>query len=98
MDRPLNLPNLMTTLRDPAFAPVREGVEIHTLWPGTPTLAILRYTPGARVPRHLHTRLETILVLDGVQCDEHGCYGTGSVVLHPKDRCIRSGPTPAARC
>jgi anti-sigma factor ChrR (cupin superfamily) len=40
--------------------------------------------PGATVPRHMHTRLETILVPDGVQCDERGRYGPGAVSVHPE--------------
>ncbi|MEM9104547.1 MAG: cupin domain-containing protein [Pseudomonadota bacterium] len=39
---------------------------------------------GASVPRHLHTGLETILVLEGTQSDERGDYPAGSVILNPK--------------
>ena len=38
------------------------------------SLAILRYEPGARVPRHRHAGLETIMVLEGTQSDENGDY------------------------
>ena len=66
------------------FSPFREGVEICELRQGEPAVAVLRYAPGAMVPRHLHTGLETIMVLDGVQSDEHGDYPAGSLILNPE--------------
>ena len=36
------------------------------------------------MPRHRHTGLETILVLDGVQSDESGDYPAGSLILNPE--------------
>ena len=51
--------------RDLPFEPFREGVEIHRLADGPAAAALLRYAPGASVPRHRHTGLETILVLTG---------------------------------
>ena len=66
------------------FAPFRDGVEICELKTGAPAVALLRYAPGASVPRHLHTGLETILVLDGVQSDERGSYPVGALVMNPK--------------
>ena len=65
------------------FDPFRAGVEICRLVAGTPEVALLRYAPGAAVPRHRHTALEAILVLDGVQTDERGSYGAGTLVLNP---------------
>lgn len=50
---------------------------------GEPSVAVLAYEPGASVPRHRHIGLETIVVLDGVQSDENGDYGAGSVILNP---------------
>lgn len=64
------------------FVPFREGVDICEFQSGEPAVAVLRYAPGASVPRHLHTGLETILVLDGVQSDERGDYPAGSLVLN----------------
>lgn len=65
-----------------AFEPFRDGVEICRLVAGEPELALLRYAPGARVPRHLHQGLETILVLEGSQSDEFGRYGAGALVAN----------------
>ena len=64
------------------FEPFREGVEICTLHPGEPSVALLRYAPGASVPRHRHAGLETVMVLEGSQSDERGEYGAGSLVVN----------------
>lgn len=84
-DDPLHVASLMVGgWRDLAFAPFREGVEICTLKSGAPAVALLRYAPGARVPRHEHMGLETILVLEGAQSDERGRYAAGALVLNPE--------------
>ena len=69
--------------RDMAFAPFREGVEICRLVTGEPEVALLRYAPGASVPRHIHRGLETVLVLEGAQSDERGTYETGTLAVNP---------------
>ncbi len=89
MDKPLEAPICYAGLsgggwHELAFKPFREGVEIYEFCEGEPAVALLRYAPGASVPRHLHTGLETILVLDGVQSDERGDYATGSLILNPE--------------
>lgn len=66
-----------------AFQPFRPGVDISWLAEGEPALALLRYRAGACVPRHRHIGAETILVLDGAQSDERGCYRAGALVLNP---------------
>lgn len=65
------------------FEPFREGIEIYNLWSGGPNVSLLRYAPGASVPRHLHLGLETIIVLSGSQSDERGLYATGSIIFNP---------------
>jgi anti-sigma factor ChrR (cupin superfamily) len=47
-----------------------------------PSVALLRYAPGARVPSHRHTGFEVIYVLSGAQSDERGTYGAGTLVVH----------------
>ena len=37
------------------------------------------------MPRHRHAGLETILVLEGVQCDENGNYPQGTLVFNAVD-------------
>lgn len=71
--------------RDLPFERFRDGVDVHWLArgdEGRASVAILRYAPGARVPRHRHAGLETIVVLDGMQSDEKGDYPAGTVVLN----------------
>lgn len=48
-----------------------------------PSIALLRYAPGAGVPRHRHIGVETIVVLEGSQSDEQGTYQAGSIVINP---------------
>lgn len=71
--------------RDCTFEPFRPGVEICTLLDGEPTVALLRYQPGASVPRHQHVGVETILVLDGSQRDKDGVYRKGDLVINTRD-------------
>jgi anti-sigma factor ChrR (cupin superfamily) len=64
------------------FAP---GVQIHRLWGTAKTRsgALLRYAPGAKVPRHRHEGVEQIYVLIGKQRDERGEYAAGSRIVNP---------------
>ena len=67
------------------WAPFREGVEMARLYgneTGGPSMALLRYAPGAQVPKHLHRGLEHIIVLEGSQQDEGGHHVTGSILVH----------------
>lgn len=66
------------------FQPFSDGVEICRLLDGEPAIALLRYAAGARVPYHRHRGLETVLVLEGAQSDEHGQYRAGTLVLNPE--------------
>jgi len=78
--------NLALGWRDLVFEPFRPGVEIHWIYRGPesePSVALLKYQPGAAVPRHRHAGLETIFVLDGSQIDEDGSYPEGSFVFNP---------------
>lgn len=84
MDDPLSFAGLLSGWRERVFQPFRDGVEISVLREGAPGVALLRYAPGAGVPRHRHPALETILVLDGVQSDERGDYPAGSLILNPE--------------
>ena len=71
--------------RDLSYEYFRDGVLVHWVMKGDeskPTVAILKYEPGASVPLHRHGGLETIIVLDGTQSDEHGKYAAGTLVLN----------------
>jgi anti-sigma factor ChrR (cupin superfamily) len=66
------------------FAPFHDAVTIHRLYEDTSgaAAAVLKYTAGAAVPRHLHTGYEHILVLDGAQADDEGVYAAGDLVIN----------------
>ena len=85
-DAPFSVPDLLDGgWRRLPFEPFRDGIDIHRIHggPGDGELAILRYAPGAGVPRHTHLGTETILVLEGSQGDERGRYGAGTLVVNP---------------
>ena len=73
-------------LQAKGWEPLRDGISALRLWgdPNAgPSVALLRYVPGARVPRHRHIGFELIYVLSGAQSDERGTYGAGSLVINP---------------
>ncbi len=85
MTRPLVFRDLLTGGWEAAdFEPFRKGVTIHHILRGEPSIALLRYEPGARVPRHRHQGLETILVLEGTQIDDNGVYPAGAMMANPE--------------
>lgn len=44
--------------------------------------ALLRYQPGAVVPRHKHIGHEYLFILRGSQRDEHGIYSRGTFLIN----------------
>ncbi len=44
---------------------------------------MLRFQPGAKVPRHAHTGYEHIIVLSGSQRDDRGEYEAGAILISP---------------
>ena len=44
--------------------------------------ALLRYKPGASVPRHTHTGHEHLLILRGSQRDDNGTYRQGTFLIN----------------
>jgi anti-sigma factor ChrR (cupin superfamily) len=77
--------DISALLASHAWQPFRPGIEIQRLY-GEPSSgragALLRYHPGASLPRHEHLGYESIWVLAGSQRDEHGQYTTGTLVLN----------------
>jgi len=60
------------------------GVEIKTLYEDPAQhlhVSLMRYRPGAFVPRHRHTAVEHIFVLEGVVEDEDGACEAGNYAL-----------------
>ena len=70
--------------QDLAWQPFREGVEVYWLHEsdGGPSAAVLRYAPGAAIPRHRHEGEENIYVISGAQQDERGVYPAGAHVVN----------------
>lgn len=69
-----------------AWEPFRDGIEVFWIYrtpDGGPAAALLRYRPGARVPRHWHAGWETIIMVEGSQADDHASYGPGSIIANP---------------
>lgn len=66
----------------------RDGVDILPLH-GDPSQgcssALLRYHPGAQIPRHLHVGTEFLFILRGSQRDERGEYQQGTFLINPAD-------------
>ncbi|MCC7376688.1 MAG: cupin domain-containing protein [Verrucomicrobiales bacterium] len=69
-----------------AWRPFTRGVEIHRLYGDGregPAAAVLKFSPGGRVPLHEHQGYEHILVLSGSQVDENSRAETGSLIINP---------------
>jgi anti-sigma factor ChrR (cupin superfamily) len=70
------------------WQPFREGVEIYRLYgdgEDGAAAALLRYQPGAKVPKHDHQGFEHVLVLTGSQSDQNGEHTAGTLVINPPD-------------
>ena len=75
----------------------RPGVFWKTLWedPDSPHKAILmRYAPGAAIPRHRHLGDEQIFVLEGSVADETGTCTAGNYARRPPG-CVHAVASPA---
>jgi hypothetical protein len=79
---------------------LRKNVQIHLLFdntkddPNGSDAAIIRYLPGAVVPRHLHMGFEMVLVLQGEYVENGLPYGPGSLIIRAPGTTheMRSGP------
>ncbi|KAF0811305.1 hypothetical protein IGB42_04238 [Andreprevotia sp. IGB-42] len=66
---------------------LRENVDIHLLFDNTrddpqgSDAALIRYQPGAYVPRHLHMGYEMVLVLQGEYVENDILYRPGSLII-----------------
>jgi len=64
----------------------REGVDMVPLYGDAKqgcSCALLRYQPGAEIPRHMHVGMEFLFILRGSQTDERGHYTAGSFLINP---------------
>jgi len=70
------------------WQPFHKRVEIYRLYGNGEdgaAAALLRYQPGAKVPRHGHPGFEHVLVLSGSQTDHNGEHIAGTLVINPPD-------------
>jgi anti-sigma factor ChrR (cupin superfamily) len=83
------LPDLVHRAKQPDFSwkPMRPGIDIHRLYGDGegegPSAALLRYAPGAMLPRHEHPGYEHIFVLEGAQVDDRGTYAAPCFIVNP---------------
>ncbi len=81
-----NLSQIGSSTDSIQWQPFREGVEIHRLYGDGqtgPTAALLKFQPGAVVPRHEHIGYEHIIVLSGSQTDDNGDMEEDTLVINP---------------
>lgn len=80
----VQIPDIEFTEYEPGL---RKNVLIHLLFDNKPNdpqgsdAAIIRYLPGAFVPRHLHMGFEMVLVLDGEYVENDIAYEPGSLII-----------------
>lgn len=68
----------------------RPGIAWKILWEdGDRKAVLMRYAPGARIPRHRHLGDEQIFVLDGSVSDETGTCTKGNYARRPPG-CVHS--------
>ena len=63
--------------RSAVWQPFREGVEISPIASGEPAVALLRYAPGAGVPRHRHPAMVGLIVIFSALGGTIGSFLTG---------------------
>lgn len=70
-----------------AWQAFRDGVDIFQIYgimgDEGPSACMLRFQPGAKVPRHLHAGFEHIIVLSGSQTDDGGTIKAGDILISP---------------
>jgi anti-sigma factor ChrR (cupin superfamily) len=82
------LPDLVARAKHPEFpwTHMRPGIDMHRLYgdgQSGPSAALLRYAPGATLPRHTHPGHEHIIILEGSQADDHGTYRAPCFIVNP---------------
>jgi anti-sigma factor ChrR (cupin superfamily) len=82
---------------DPAGRPWQErrpGVHWKVLWEeGDRKAVLMRYEPGATIPRHRHLGDEQIFVLEGSVSDDTGTCRQGSYARRPPG-CVHAVSSP----
>jgi anti-sigma factor ChrR (cupin superfamily) len=78
------LPSLYVTAADRDWQERRPGVHWKVLWEeGDRRAVLVRYAPGATIPRHRHVGDEQIFVLEGSVSDDTGTCTAGNYARRP---------------
>lgn len=79
--------DLNTVVENPnAWEYFREGIKVYWIYRSPDdglSSALLKYEPGASVPRHSHPGYEHIYILQGSQTDENGEHTRGNLAINP---------------
>jgi anti-sigma factor ChrR (cupin superfamily) len=76
--------SLYVTAADRPWVERRPGVHWKVLWEeGDRRAVLMRYAPGATIPRHRHLGEEQIFVLDGSVTDDTGTCTSGNYARRP---------------
>lgn len=82
--------SLYVTAADRPWVERRPGVHWKVLWEeGDRKAVLMRYDPGATIPRHRHLGDEQIFVLDGGVSDDTGTCTKDNYALRPPG-CVHS--------
>jgi anti-sigma factor ChrR (cupin superfamily) len=89
-------PSQVIAVADRAEVEVRPGIFQRLLWEDRASnrqAMLVRYGPGATIPRHRHDGDELIYVLEGTVDDDHGSVTAGNVGFRP-DGCVHQVSAP----
>lgn len=86
--------SLYLKVADQPWEERRPGVHWKVLWKeGDRQTILVRYEPGATIPRHRHLGEEQIFVLEGSVADDTGVCGAGEFARRPPG-CIHAVRSP----
>lgn len=86
--------SLYVTAADRPWVERRPGVHWKVLWEeGDRKAVLMRYDPGATIPRHRHLGDEQIFVLDGSVSDDTGTCVKGNYARRPPG-CVHTVTSP----
>src|SRR5439155_1386725 len=97
--RPVSEPprSLYVTADGQPWLERRPGIHWKILWEeGDRKAVLMRYAPGATIPRHRHAGDEQIFVLEGAVSDDTGTCTRGNYARRPPG-CTQSPPPPSSR-
>jgi anti-sigma factor ChrR (cupin superfamily) len=88
-------PSRVFTLSDLAWTEAMPGVRLKLVWADAETkrrAMLVRFEPGATLPRHKHVGDELIFLIEGANADESGEVATGNANYRPNG-CVHTVTT-----